>query len=776
MTALHDDAVGRTDSEAQPTPESADRLWKKTACILCECNCGIEVRLGADGKTFERIRGDKDHPASKGYTCEKALRLDYYQNGRGERVLHPLRRREDGTFEEIDWDTAIREVADRLAAVRDAHGGDKILYYGGGGQGNHLVGAYGAASFKGFGGRYRSSAIAQEKGGEILVNGLMFGAAVRGEFEHCEVAFFIGKNPYMSHSIPHARTTLKAIANDPARSMIVIDPKATETAQLADFHLQVRPGRDAWLLAAMVAVIVQEDLVDHAWVADHAAGLDEVVAAFSGEPILEYCQIAGVDVYLVRRATRRLAAASSVAAFEDLGVQMNRHSTLVSYLEKLVWVLTGNLGIPGGQYAPSTMVPLVRASKAELDPSRHPTSPVTGARVLGGLMPCNVVPDEILTDHPDRFRALIVESGNPVHSIADSQRMRDAICALDTVVVIDVFMTETARLADYVLPATTQFEKFESTFFNFEFPRNVFQLRRPILDAPQGPLPEPEIHARLVEAAGLVTEADLQPLREAAALGRAEFAEAFASAVTAKPALGLVAAVVLYRTLGPTLPHGAAAAAALWPIALRCAALNPSGVERAGFGTGPEAGERLFDAIVESPSGVVFTDDEHDETWRRITTDDGRVHLAIGEFLDALHDLGVPPGDDPNWPFLLSAGERRSFTANTILRDPAWRKRDPDGALRLAPIDAERLGLSDGDTARLTTARATATVTVAVDDTMHPGHIAIPNGLGLDHLDDAGRVTTGVAPNEFTASGDRDPWAATPWHKSVPARLERCPA
>jgi anaerobic selenocysteine-containing dehydrogenase len=246
--------------------------------------------------------------------------------------------------------------------------------------------------------------------------------------------------------------------------------------------------------------------------------------------------------------------------------------------------------------------------------------------------------------------------------------------------------------------------------------------------------------------------------------------------VTAKPALGLFAAVVLYRTLGPTLPHGAAAAAALWPIALRCAALNPSGVERAGFGTGPEAGERLFDAIVESPSGVVFTDDEHDETWRRITTDDGRVHLAVGEFLDALRDLGVPPGDDPNWPFLLSAGERRSFTANTILRDPAWRKRDPDGALRLAPIDAERLGLSDGDTARLTTARATATVTVAVDDTMHPGHIAIPNGLGLDHLDDAGRVTTGVAPNEFTASGDRDPWAATPWHKSVPARLERCPA
>src|SRR5829696_9049415 len=91
--------------------------WRRSACILCERNCGVEVRLGVDGRTFERIRGDKAHPASKGYTCEKALRLDYYQNGRGERLLNPLRRRADGTFEEIDWDTAIAEVAERLAAV-----------------------------------------------------------------------------------------------------------------------------------------------------------------------------------------------------------------------------------------------------------------------------------------------------------------------------------------------------------------------------------------------------------------------------------------------------------------------------------------------------------------------------------------------------------------------------------------------------------------------------------------------------------------------------------
>src|SRR5207244_2268841 len=157
------------------------------------------------------------------------------------------------------------------------------------------------------------------------------------------------------------------------------------------------------------------------------------------------------------------------------------------------------------------------------------------------LIPCNVIPDEIITDHPKRYRALIVESGNPAHSLADSQRMREAIATLDAVVAIDVFMTETARLADYVLPAATQFEKYEATFFNFEFPRNVFHLRRPLLDPPEGPLPEPEIHARLVEAAGVYTDEELKPLRDAARRGRAEFAAAFQAATAANPRLAGVA-------------------------------------------------------------------------------------------------------------------------------------------------------------------------------------------------------------------------------------------
>src|SRR6476659_7399636 len=190
---------------------TTDGAWKRTACILCECNCGLEVMLGGDGgRHITKVRGDKAHPSSRGYACEKPHRLDHYQHGR-DRLTQPLRRREDGTFEPIDWDTAIREVAARLAAVRDAHGGDTIFYYGGGGQGNHLGGAYARATRAALGSVWASNALAQEKTGEFWVDGQLFGRTrchTSGDFEHAEVALFIGKNPWMSHGLPRARVIL----------------------------------------------------------------------------------------------------------------------------------------------------------------------------------------------------------------------------------------------------------------------------------------------------------------------------------------------------------------------------------------------------------------------------------------------------------------------------------------------------------------------------------------------------------------------------------------
>ena len=162
-----------------------------------------------------------------------------------------------------------------------------------------------------------------------------------------------------------------------------------------------------------------------------------------------------------------------MAIFEDLGVQMNRHSTLNSYLTSC----SGCSRETSPSAARSTSRADSSAASSTWAAGEASAVPVAGARIIAGLTPCNSIPDEILTDHPKRYRAMIVESGNPAHSVADSQRMREALRSLDTLVVIDVAMTETARLADYVLPAATQYEKAEATFFNFEFPQNYFHVR-----------------------------------------------------------------------------------------------------------------------------------------------------------------------------------------------------------------------------------------------------------------------------------------------------------
>ncbi len=765
------DLASPTDAEATsaPTQPHDPDAWHATACILCENNCGVEIRVSETGR-FTRVRGDKAHPESKGYTCEKALRLDHYQNGR-HRLTSPMKRMPDGTHQPIDWATAISEIASRLLDTRDQHGGDKIFYYGGGGQGNHLNPPHGIALQRAFGGRYRSGALAQEKTGEFWIDGRMVGGHTTGDFHHTEVAIFIGKNPWQSHGIPEARRVLKAIAADDARSMIVIDPRRSETADLADFHLQVQPGTDAWCLSALVAVIVQEQLTDDAFLRDHVVGTDAVLERFNSVPIADYAEVCGVDEELIRNAARRIATASSACVYEDLGIQMGVNSTLCSYINKMLWVLTGNFAKQGGQNRHSHLVDITASGR------ESGRSPVTGERIISGLVPCNVIPSEILTDHPDRFRSMIIESSNPVSSLADTPRWIEALQALDTVVVIDVAMTETARHADYVLPASSQYEKWEATFFTGDFPQNVFQLRRPLLPPAEGTLTEPEIHARILKAAELIPAATLDSLRQAATEGRAEFAGAFFEAAAADPTVGAAAQIVLYETLGPTLANGAQEAALLWAVAHRIAPKFAASFNRAGIaGEGLELGENLFEALLNSERGVVFTLDEYEHCWDYVNTPDGKIHLDLPEMLELFDELPStgPKLTSEEFPFVLAAGERRSFTANAIMRDPDWRKRDRSGALRISPDDAARLGVDEDGKVRIITARGEAVSTVEITDMMRPGHISIPNGLGLDYPDETGEhMITGVATNRLTDERHRDAFAGTPFHKHVPARLER---
>ena len=271
-----------------------------------------------------------------------------------------------------------------------------------------------------------------------------------------------------------------------------------------------------------------------------------------------------------------------------------------------------------------------------------------------------------------------------------------------------------------------------------------------------------------------MTDEDVAPLHAAAANGRAAFAMELMRVLSERPKLANVMTVLLYETLGPTLGAGNENAASVWGIAHNFARRYPDSLHRAGFtGEEPMLGEQLFDAIMKNRSGVVVSLDPYAETWRRIHG--GRIDLTIPDLIPELKSLrDEHPSRDPEFPFVLSAGQRRSGTANTIIRDPQWRPKDPAGALWMNPADATGLGVESGGRVRVITKRASAETVVEVNDTMMPGHVALPNGTGLWYPDREGQeFQHGVAPNELTVTEDRDWFAGTPFHKHVPARIER---
>lgn len=300
---------------------------EKTACILCSRNCGLKVDI--ENGNFVRIRGDEDHPVSKGYICQKAARLQYYQS-HGDRLTHPLKRQPDGSFSRVSWDEALSDIAQRLLQIREQHGGDAFAFLGGGGQGNHLGGAYGSGQLRAaMKSRNAYNSLGQEKTGDFWLNGRLFGRQdchSTEDVEHADFVLFIGCNPFQAHGIPNARDVLRDFRKDPGRTMVVIDPRRTETAKQADIHLQLKPGTDAYLMSAMLAIILRENLHDRDFLARHCSGFDNVEAALRAIPVEDYARHADVPLADVERVARGFATARSACVRVDLGIQHTLHT------------------------------------------------------------------------------------------------------------------------------------------------------------------------------------------------------------------------------------------------------------------------------------------------------------------------------------------------------------------------------------------------------------------------------------------------------------------
>ncbi|MCA9562929.1 MAG: molybdopterin-dependent oxidoreductase, partial [Myxococcales bacterium] len=488
----------------QPTiPESSTN--QPTVCVLCSHNCGL--RVDVEDNRITAVRADDTNPITNGYACNKGFSIAHYVE-HAQRVEHPLKRQPDGSYARISWDQAVHEIGSKLRQVKDDHGGQSVGLVGVGGQANHLDGSYALALLLGLESPWWFNALAQEKTQHALVDKWLFDAYPTFHFHadvhHSEYALVIGTNPLISNRGIAPREWVAALS-DPTRTMVVVDPKETETAKKADMHLAIRPGGDVYFLLAMAATILQEQRYNRAFVERYVDDLATLQAEVGGLDVARLCDLAGLAEDEVRGVARGFAAAESASIFVDLGLEQTRFSTLTAYLMRLIAGLTGNLGNRGGM----TFMGLFGAEGPSLRKQEF-VAPESGIEAIAmwapiGAFSYNLVPEEVLADRPDRIRALIVDGANPMLQAADTPAWRRAVDALELLVVIEPAMSETAQVADYVLPAPCGYEKWEYAGFPKGFPGVYAQVRPPVVSGPSEALPEAEIFRRLAHAAGLVT-------------------------------------------------------------------------------------------------------------------------------------------------------------------------------------------------------------------------------------------------------------------------------
>jgi anaerobic selenocysteine-containing dehydrogenase len=737
----------------------------KTSCVLCAQNCGLEVEV--ENNRIVNIKGDKSNGKSEGYLCRKGMNIANHQHN-ADRLKYPLKR-VGNSFERISWDQAVDEIATKLKSIVGQYGPRSYAYMGGGGQGCHFEAAFGVRVLRGLGSQYHYSALAQEFSGAFWVSGRTLGRQYihpAPDIEQTDLLLAIGWNGMQSRQIPQAPRQLQRIAKDPDKLLIVIDPRVSETAKIADMHLPIRPGTDALLLKAMIAIILQEGWENKGYMRQYTSGFEHIRALFSDFDPRAAVQTCRLDFDQVREVCRLFATRKS-SLRNDLGIFMGRHSGLSSYLIMILLAICGRIGVRGGMVFPGHIMPMGSHSD-ERSPKTWRTVATNSFPVCGSFPP-NVMPEEILSNHPERLRAVFVSGANPLRSYADTTAYEEAFKRLDLLVTAEIAMTETAVLSHYILPSRSGYESWDGTFFAPTFPGIYFQMRRPIVEPEGEPLELGEIHLRIAERLGL-TPPIQDSLCKAAEEGHAAFGKALMAYAMTEPAAMKSMPFIIGKTLGKVM--GSVHLAALWGMLQSAPKDFHENAARAGYQPGPSLGEEIFQKIIDHPEGIWVGRIDPEQNLNHLRTEDGKVNLFVPELLDELKAVDAEREQaalvpDPQFPLILMAGRHTSMNANTLMRNPAWNEGKRDCTLAMHPADAEALKLKDGQTVRVITEAGSEEIELEVTDTAYKGHVAIPHGFGIVY--DGKKYKANV--NRLTKNTNRD-WFGTPIHRYVPCRVE----
>ena len=736
-------------------------------CPFCEATCGLEIET--DGHEVVAVRGDDEDVFSQGFICPKAYGIKQLHED-PDRLTTPLVRR-DGELVEASWDEAFEEIDRRLSPILAEHGRNSVGVYLGNPNAHNLSAIlYAPALMRMLGSQNLFSASTVDQMPKQVSAGHMFGTMLSipiPDVDRCEHLLLLGANPLVSNgsllTAPDMRGRLRAI-RERGGKVVVVDPRRTRTAEEADEHHFIRPGADALLLAGIACTLVEEGLDDPGELAGHVNGLDELrtlVREFPPEAVAGPC---GIEAGEIRRMARELAAAERAAVYARIGTCTQEFGTLASWLVDVLNVLTGNLDREGGAM-------FTRAAAGQRNSSGAGgtgkgvrfgrwASRVRGLPEAYGELPVATLAEEIDTPGEGQIRALVTIAGNPLVSTPNSERLTRAVEGLEFMLAIDIYVNETTRHADVILPGPEPLEKSHYDIALYQLAaRNVARYSPPVFE-PSMP-PEWRTFLRLAGiAAGQGAHVDVDALDSMVVqtLIQRELSSP-ASRVAGRDAGELLAA--LEPRHGPER---------IIDLMLRAGPYGDA------FGADPEG--LSLDVLERHPHGIDLGPLEP-RVPDVLRTPSGKVELMPEPIVADVERLRGALARERNGGMVL-IGRRQLRSNNSWMHNlPALVKGKDRCTLHIHPEDAERLGLRDGGRALVRSTAGQVEAPVELTEGIMPGVISIPHGWG--HDEDGVRLGVasahaGVNSNVLADEALVDPLSGNAVLNGIPVEVAAAPA
>ena len=744
--------------------ERTSTVRQTSVCPFCEANCGVILEIDQVKQKVVSAKGDPDDPFSAGFVCAKTHALTKIQED-PDRVQKPLRKRGD-EFEAVEWDEAFDEISTRIRALQRDYGDNAVATYFGNATIHHpgmmLYGGVLGQSLRSFN-AFATSSI--DHAPKLLSCGLMFGdqAAIPvPDLDRTDYLLILGANPVASGGsllgAPGMPRRLKAIRARGGK-VVVVDPRFTETAAIADQHIALRPSTDAHLLLAMLNVAFARGLITlgavEPWVeSDQIETIRAIAARF---PPSRVSDITGVAAATISDLALQFFQAERAACYGRIGTSLQRFGSITSWLLDVVNILSGNLDRAGGAMFPVGVVPAVLLNDTydgEQAPYGKFRSRVRNLAEIGGILPAITLADEITTPGHGQIRGLLTLTGNPVSSIPNRERTAAAVQGLDLLVCMDIYINETSRFADFILP--TPPAVYESSFPLFSVPfmvRNYAKWAPAALEQEAGTLADWEVLLNLSARLAHTTVAELEEATVLAMLEKYMGAHPLSGTVTVAQARAMVGEIAgpdrLYDILLRTTPHG-------------------------DF-FGAKAGGLNLDTLKQHPHGLDLGPMEP-QLPGRLKTPNGKIDLAPQVIVDDIPRLDAYT---PNKGLTL-VGRRHVRSVNSWMNNLEFLVKGKNPCLLLMhPDDALALAITSGERVRLKSRDRSLEVLVEISTGVMPGVLSLPHGYGQNIPGIRMSVAAGLDSANFNVISDEtdvDVPSMTPALHSVAVTVEKLEA